>query len=172
LLREELFSTQYKYGQVRYKRLFALYAVWIAVLIIVTLPWLWDFKTAYGQKALNNDLTSYQEIYAVLQKKGSLNSRIYQDQQFLNSIQAKSKQPRSILDKTRKILPSDVALKNLSQLSDGSVRVSVSIIGPENLSKAWTALSKTGMFKETDLNNVVVSESEKKDLILTLTLKQ
>lgn len=165
-------STQQEYGEVRHKKLLAVYAVWVGVFIIVTLPWLWDFKTAYEQKALNNDIKSYQEIYAVLQKKESLNNRIYQDQQFINSIQAKSKQPRSNLDKIRQTLPSDVVLKSISQLGDGSVQLSVGISGPENLTKAWTALSKTGAFKETDLNNVVVYENEgKKDLILSLTLK-
>ncbi|ADY56234.1 Fimbrial assembly family protein [Syntrophobotulus glycolicus DSM 8271] len=165
-------SQKHLYSEVRYKKLFAVYTFWTAVLLALSLPWLWDLKTVYGQKVADNNIKSYQEIYAVLQKRENLNDRIDQSQQFLNFIEEKSKQPRGTLNTLQKSLPSDVVLKSLSQMEDGSVQLTVGVSGPENMAKVWTAVAKTGVFQEIDLNTVAVTgTTEKKDLIFSLKLK-
>jgi len=142
----------------------------ISILAIACIPWLWQHKIVYDIDVSERKIASLLQVATVLDQKESLVDDIDQKKNFLDIVESKSKDPKTIYEDILNFLPEGSTLNTFSLQADNSIQISVSLPGPIDLVDLWIDLRDSGKYQKFDLDSVSLSDEEK-TLSLALQLK-
>jgi len=154
--------------------------IWIRVLLFcagllivafVAFPWVWQHKLDKELKALEQRLADYQDVALARNEVQQLEAQIAAMDLFVKMVEGKAKNPRLVIDKVTKLLPKETKVTSFSLGSDNTVQMNITVSGPVDLARLWTAFNNSGIFETLDLSTVSLVD-EVQTLNLALKLKQ
>lgn len=163
-------SSHKRAAQKRNKGIVIVTMLSIVTLVILALPWAWQFMLKYRLDTIEKKIVYYQEVAVTLQEIDRLKSEIGGMNSFLDTVQKNSKKPREVLAKITQLLPAGASVTSFSLQADNSVQIGVVLPGPVDLARLWINFRDSGLFTDFDINAVSLTD-EVQRLNLTLKLK-
>lgn len=156
--------------QFKAKDLVTLVSVAIGILLIASLPWIWDYKLGFNLANTKQLIVGLKEIDKQVQTLNALKSQVQNLNNVIDLTRKSTHDPGPILEKLRLLLPMGTTIKSFSLQSDNSVTLAVSTPTPVDVARLWTSLLNSNLFQSVDIQTVSLIDKSQ-DFNLTLKLK-
>lgn len=148
------FDIEHYHRRKRRKSLAVVVTACITVALLFALPWLWQFKLDYDLLKTEESILSYSEVATVLQELDMLKTEIAIMEDFLQTTEEQSKNPRIVLEQVRELLPEGTTISSFSLQTDNSLQLGMTLLGPPEVASLWINLRNSGLFEDFDIKTV------------------
>ena len=129
----------------------------LLLLVVGTVPWLWDYKLKRDIAVVEQQIFTLGEINKQVEHFKSLNKQVEGQQQLLDLIKRSTRDPGPILEKLKKTLPTGTVVNTFS-LQENALTMGVSVPTPVDVARLWVSLRDTGMFQEVDIQTASLQD--------------
>ncbi len=162
------FDIEHYHRRKRRKSFAVVVTACLAVTLIFALPWVWQFKLDYDLRKTEESIVSYSEVATVLQELDMLKTEIAIMENFLQTAEDQSKNPRVVLEQVEKLLPEGTTIGSFSLQADNSLQLGMTLLGPPEVASLWINLRNSGLFEDFDIKTVSLVDQTQS---INLTLK-
>ena len=156
--------------QLKAKNIVTLVSVAIVIILIGSLPWIWNYKLGYDLAKIHQRIIGLNDIDKQVQSLNSLKKQVQNLKNVIDLTGKSTRDPGPILEKLRLLLPMGTTIKSFSLQADNSLSLSVSIPTPVDVARLWTSLLNSNLFQNVDIQTVSLID-QSQDFNLSLKFK-
>lgn len=156
--------------QFKAKDIVTLVSIVIVIVLISSLPWIWNYKLGYDLDKTNQRIIGLNDIDKQVQALNSLKKQVQNLNNVIGLTGKSTRDPGPIIEKLRLLLPIGTTIKSFSLQADNSLTLSVSIPTPVDVARLWTSLQNSNLFQSVDIQTISLID-QSQDYSLSLKLK-